>query len=278
VSEDSRAPSAARPRTLVFAFRILLLLLAAGAVAIALFLSRIHDRAAGDSGARYVCPMHPEVTSTVPGECPVCHMQLEVNANDPGAGPTTIAPSTYLNYEIMRRRGTGPDAPAPAWVQEDGAVSAILYRDEIDGLTLQSGGLFFPAGAPREGIEIQALSESAEPWDRSTSRVRFHFDARRRAVPGAGEVGWVRLKAKARDMPVIPYSAILEAADGPYVLVASSDGRTLTKRSVEIGKVFGGLTFVLSGLRSQERVLVRSAFFVDAERRLHRDTAIEVAQ
>jgi hypothetical protein len=38
----------------------------------------------------------------------------------------------------------------------------------------------------------------------------------------------------------------------------------------------GGLAVVLSGLRYQERVLVRSAFFLDAERRLHREAAIEL--
>jgi hypothetical protein len=37
---------------------------------------------------------------------------------------------------------------------------------------------------------------------------------------------------------------------------------------VEIGKVFYGLAVVLSGLRYQERVAIRGAFFLDAERRL----------
>jgi hypothetical protein len=31
-----------------------------------------HDAA----GATYVCPMHPEVTSTSPGVCPKCNMKL----------------------------------------------------------------------------------------------------------------------------------------------------------------------------------------------------------
>lgn len=31
---------------------------------------------AGDAGAGYVCPMHPEVTSHEPGSCPKCHMKL----------------------------------------------------------------------------------------------------------------------------------------------------------------------------------------------------------
>jgi hypothetical protein len=50
----------------------------------------------------------------------------------------------------------------------------------------------------------------------------------------------------------------------------------LTKRPVQIGRVFGGVAAVLSGLRSSERVLIRSAFFLDAERRLRQKTALEV--
>jgi multidrug efflux pump subunit AcrA (membrane-fusion protein) len=75
---------------------------------------------------------------------------------------------------------------------------------------------------------------------------------------------------------VVPYAAVLESSEGPYVLVASTDGRTLTQRRVEIGRVLGGLAVVLSGLHVQERVLVRSAFFVDAERRLYRQAAVEL--
>jgi archaellin len=31
---------------------------------------------AGVTGAAYACPMHPEVQSPKPGECPKCHMKL----------------------------------------------------------------------------------------------------------------------------------------------------------------------------------------------------------
>ena len=52
------------------------------------------------------------------------------------------------------------------------------------------------------------------------------------------------------------------------MLVASADGRTFSRRPVEIGKVFGGAAVVLSGLRDDEPIVVANTFFLDAERRL----------
>jgi hypothetical protein len=263
-------------RRLVVAFRILLLLLAAAALAAALVIGRLHDGAAGDSGARYVCPMHPDVVAAEPGLCPICRMELEP-VHGTGAHPATVNPSTFQAYDFVRRRGLGQDLRAPAWVDGDGFIAALLYRDELAALMPEERVVFSPSTAPSAGVEVHPAPEPPTPWDRSTSRVRFQVGPHATApAPPAGEVGWVRLAPKRLELQVVPYSAVLEAAEGPYVLVASSDGRTLTKRPVEIGRVLGGTAVVLSGLRYQERILVRSAFFVDAERRLHREAAIEL--
>jgi hypothetical protein len=50
----------------------------------------------------------------------------------------------------------------------------------------------------------------------------------------------------------------------------------LTVRPVEIGRVLGDYAVVLSGLRLQDRVSVRSAFLLDAERRLRREASLEM--
>ncbi len=286
--------------------RLLMLLFAAGAVLVAVVATGPAQRAA----ARFVCPMHPEVTSAVSGACPICLMQLTaVSTHDSGAAPATASP-TYSSYcDVVRRRSYAYDIRGPAWVESDGVVAAIIYREDVVGLGPQERGEFSREEAPGLPVAIHLLAEPPAPWDRSTSRVRFRIDgpapadalASPRAVAGSdaaagatagqpaaperrasaiairpGEVGWVRLAGQRREVHVIPNAAVLWAPEGPYVLVASADGRTLTKRPVEIGKVFAGITVVLSGVRPPERVVIRDAFFLDAERRLHTDPTPEV--
>lgn len=271
-ARDARAGSG----SLVVGIRVLLLVLAAGALAAAGIIGAVMDRGAGHSHVKYVCPMHPEVTSVAAGVCPICRMELEpVNAGGGGTASAAVKSSTYQTYDIARSRAYGPDMRAPAWVEDGGIVTAILYADELASRGSEQRGAFFPSSAPGSGVEVRSTAQAPEPWDRSTSRVHFQIGA---AVPPVqpGEVGWLKLAVRQREAPVIPVSAVLEGAGGPYVLVASVDGHVLTQRPVEIGRVFGGMAAVLSGLRSSERVLIRSAFFLDAERRLRRESSIEV--
>jgi hypothetical protein len=218
--------------------------------------------------------MHPDVTAAVPGICPICRMDLEPVVSA-GASPPTVGRSVFQTYDFVRRRGFGPDVHAPAWVERDGAVTAVLYNDELSAMTPETRGAFSPSATPSASVEVRLAPEPAEAWDSSTSRVHFRV-VTTGPPPAPDGIGWVRLAAK-REVVVVPSSAVLEADDSPYVLVASPNGRTLGKRPIEVGRVFGGMAVVVSGLHLQERVLVRSAFFLDAERRMRREEALELA-
>jgi hypothetical protein len=252
------------------ALRILMLVLAAGSVGAAVVLGRARGHVS-DSGVRYVCAMHAQITSSAPSTCSLCGMKLEP-VQTSGAPP--LRESTYQTYDIMRRRAYGPNVPAPAWVLDDGTVTAILYTDEVAHRQADEKAVFAPSADPSSETELRALEGAPEPWDGSTLRVRFGAS---RPLP-PHEVGWLKRATRSPEPPVIPYTAVLEGAEGPYVLTLGADGRTLEKRPVAIGRVFGGAVAVLSGLRSADRVLNGSAFFLDAERRLQRADTIALAR
>ena len=256
--------------SLVIAGRLVLLLLAGLAAVSAFVVSRKGDDGPSNAAQRYACPMHPEVVSSRPEECPVCRMALElVRTSTPGEPSIPSVWGEPANTTVIARatrRVLAIEVRAPAWLEPEGLVAAVLYRDEAVGLRAGERGLFFRSAAPAAGIAVRATAEAPSPWDESTSRVRFRLDP---GVPElrSGEVGWVQLEARPGARLVVPAGALLYSSRGPYVLVEAPDG-TFRQRSVGLGRIDRGLAVVTSGLRDEERIASGNAFFLDAERRL----------
>jgi len=239
---------------LVIAGRLVLLLLAGVATVWAFAFSGARDHAPGGA-AEHVHAHSEHAHSEEPAASPVFMLAESANAQNYKVIGTAEARTFVLSVR------------APAWLEAEGRVSAVLRNDELSGLLPGEHAFFFPATAPARGIAVRLTAEPPAPWDGSTSQVRFRFDARASGL-GPGGVGWVELAARPRQLLVIPSSALLYSPEGPYVLAAGADGRTFSARRVEIGTVSRGLAAVLSGLRDGEPIVVGSAFSWDAERRL----------
>ena len=286
------APTSSRlSSSLVLVGRIVLLLTAAAAVATAVVLSRNTDGARGPrakSGVpAYACPMHPEVTGTAATVCSICGMALEpVRARPRDEGPAqsvTVASSgqNRLFYDVMfaKTHSVTREMMAPAWTDDDGAVRAVFYNDEIALLGPDETGVFQPAAdaaahgkaATRAtGVPVRLAVDPHVPpppmaGDRATSVVRFTVAAG--ATPSSGTAGWLKLPTRTRPMLAVPATAIVQSAAGPYVLVASVDRHTFSRRPVRLGRVLFGYAAILDGLREGERVVAMNTFFLDTERR-----------
>jgi cobalt-zinc-cadmium efflux system membrane fusion protein len=164
----------------------------------------------------------------------------------------------------VRERPIAREVVAAAWVESPGTIAANLYRDELALLEGNAEGTFVRSGAAESAIRVR-LGADATAWDAETVRVRLHAPAG--AAP-IGAMGWVRFASRTRKMLAVPLSAVLQSPSGAYVLVASVDRRTFTKRPIEIGRFLYGYAPVLSGLANGERIAVMETFFLDAERRL----------
>jgi hypothetical protein len=269
-----------RNRALVIAGRILLLLVAALALVSAFALAHARDRerarAEQSSTERYVCPMHPEVVSRVPGECPICRMALERASATAEKGPSAAARNGVV--DVARRRVITQLVRAPAWIAGDGSVTAVLHKDDLVGLAPAEHALFFGTAAPGAGTPVHLLPAPPSAWDASTVQVHFQID--RRAPMTKEETGWLELAPRARELLVVPSSAVLYSGAGAYVLAAPASGHAFTRRPIEPGRILDsgyvaglsgdhfGAIVVLSGLEEGEQVVVGDTFFLDAERRL----------
>ena len=85
--------------------------------------------------------------------------------------------------------------------------------------------------------------------------------------PGFYDVG---MKVGAHVVPglVVREGAILRSPEGPYVLVATNERHTLTKRRVEVGSIIYGYASIISGLEEDEWVVALHAFQLDTARLL----------
>jgi len=272
-------PPAAGP---VLIARLLLLALAAGALAVALTVGLTRAPVAA-----YACPMHPAVVSPTPARCSLCGMALQAAHGGDRPDTAPISPrrggaSDRRPYGIeAAKRGTfSLEVAAPAWVEADGAVAALLYRDELATLADGEEGVFIAGDGLDRRVEVRHAAVPPRPWDDATVLARFEpiaaASARRArvaaAAPRPGVVGWVVLPQKPRDMLVLTYAGVVQAPDGHAVFVASSDGSSFTRRRVELGRVFHNLAAILDGLAAGERIAIGNPFFLEAEWRLRRSS------
>ena len=274
---------------MILAFRFVLLAIATGAVAAAVYVA-ISGSHGERSGARYACPMHPEARSAAPGECPICRMALTPIGRDPTVDArhpeTSGAPDFNAVYNIHKYRLVERVARrtmlslqrvmrGPARVGDDGELIAVFYEDQILSMAAGEPGLLQLARAPSSSIPVRRTPAPPIRWDRSTSLVHFRIEPPRdgsddaRSPVHSDDAGWIELEGSSRDLMVVPDSAVIQSSEGPYVLAAADGGR-FEKRPIEIGETFprSGLTTILSGLESEDRVVSHDAFFMDAERRV----------
>ncbi len=267
---------ASRSTAAIVTTRLLLVAVAAGGLVVAVAARRggsAPAAAAASAQPAFVCPMHPEVTSSSPGDCPICRMALEPMANVATAEPAVLQLATVAKelrafdaVSRVKRFPTAQEMRFAAWAESRDAGVALVYKDQAKLLVAGEAGQFWSLAAPGAGIAVRLGDEPPQPWDESTVRVRF------RAGPGvtlpANGSGSVKLATRERRDLVIREAAVLRSGEGPYVLVATNDRHTLTKRRIEVGSIVYGYASVISGLQEDEWVVATHAFALDTARRL----------
>ena len=262
----------------------------AGAAAAAAYaVARPAGRELRADADRYRCPMHPDVDSSAPATCPICGMALVLDVAVHGAVPTTTAaPAPVVR---VGRQSFSEAVRAPAWVDANGLVAAMVYRDDLVGLPPDVPAVVYPASAPSRGVDVALTADPPTDWDGATVHVHFRVVAApdTPSTPGTrdtpetpetpethdtrapalrpGDHGLVVIAARPHELQVVPASAVLQAADGPYVLALDPVHRRLVPRTIQTGRTHHGFTAVLSGLSDGDSVVTTGAFLVDIDAR-----------
>jgi len=269
--------------SLIVVVRVLLVILAAASVVTGFVVTRKSAPRPLASGVVYSCPMHPAVTSATPGECPICRMALERQGAGPAAERTSLTLphgkrlAGFDSVSRVKQFESSFDMRAWAWAESRDVGVALYPRDQAALLKPGEEGMFLPESGPRgplpHGIKVHLADQAPEPWDESTALVRFRLDAHAGAAFEPKEIGAVKFALRLRNGLVVKESAIIQSPEGPYVLVASEDRKTFTKRPVQIGAIMYEYADVVGGLREDEYAVALHTFVLDTERRLGRRVA-----
>src|SRR6187549_89468 len=151
--------------------RLLLVAIAAGGLVVAVVARRVSKTpaaAAASAQPSFVCPMHPEVKSSSPGDCPICRMALEPIANIAGVAtePAALQLAT-VSRELrafdavsrVKRFDTSQEMRFAAWAERRDAGVALMHIDQAKLLVPGEEGQFWPLTEPGASRTIRVGDE-----------------------------------------------------------------------------------------------------------------------
>jgi len=176
---------------------------------------------------KWVCPMHPDVASDVPGACPLCGMDLQKVPDRAGAADDAgSSDDASTSHGPSTPHGAGAVTNAEHWV--------CPMNDQP------------PADAPgRCAVCGMKLVSAAQPPDRAD------------ADAAAAAAGVANLLA-------VPSTAVLDTGLRQIVWVEREPGRYIAAE-VRLGVRAGDFYPVLDGLSEGDRVVVHGNFLLDSQ-------------
>jgi hypothetical protein len=183
----------------------------------------------------------------------------------PPASRAPHPPISASDLSVVQRHTFSQPVRAPARADRDGIVSALFYKDELASLAPDARAIFVPTASPAASLALRRTADPPRPWDDGITEVRFRCETE--GALRADDAGRVVLPPTPPVL-VVPEDVVFSAAGGRYVLVASADGQSFSRRAVEIGRLINGRAVIVAGLGEGERVARRGAFLIDADQRL----------
>jgi Cu(I)/Ag(I) efflux system membrane fusion protein len=215
---------------------------------------RAHDvgvRATPASKQRYQCPMHPQMTSDEPGECPICQMQMRpmaatpspsglvaqasvvAGATPPGTTPITLALDRVESIGVRTSLAEERDAGGTL------RVTAVVAAPEqgISEVHVRTAGFVDRIGVRETGVRVGSGQELFGLY----SPELFRAESELLVAKGFGEQGnrsvdAARQKLSLMGMPSGAIESVLSSGQPMRVVpVSAASGGYVTKKNVVLG-------------------------------------------
>lgn len=233
-------------------------------------------------GASYwTCPMHPQIHSDKPGECPICHMNLvqvkqqaemqtqnTLNGNrasvQPNAGQLQLLGVQKYTVEKMDLKVL---LPISGRFLSANSIAFQVYESDLryvkPGLSFKGESSFYP----EEEIlgAVSSVDSIVDPTSRTVRVIGSVKKGPRGLFSETSFRGAVEVDLK--DRIAIPESSVLHSGAGDLVYLFGSDNR-LTAKYVKLGQKTESFFEVLDGLQAGDSISSGPNFLLDSEAKL----------
>lgn len=230
----------------------------------------------------WTCPMHPQIHSEHPGECPICHMKLvkvveqidtEKSQGD-GAEKRSAVQATSSQLELIgiqkqevEKMTLTAVIPVSGRLLSASTVAFQVYETDLryvrPGLIFKGEDSFY-SGEEISGT-VSTVDSIVDPTSRTVRVVGTIHKGPRGLISETSFRGEIRIELK--DKLAIPESAVLHTGQGDLVYLVV-DGNKLTPKKVSVGLKTEGFYEVLSGLSLGDFISSGPNFLIDSEAKI----------